>query len=52
MTDPDINPNGKPVILYAPNYRFMAGKDIVDTGGLLARTPAELIALLQSLRDQ
>jgi hypothetical protein len=44
-----INPHNKPVILYAPNYQ-KSGRHIMSTGAYLARTPAELTALLQKLR--
>lgn len=52
MTNTQLNPDGQPVILDAPNYQVAAGQDIVDAGGLLARTPTALIALLQSLKDR
>lgn len=47
ISDPEMNPNGKPVILYAPNYQGGAGKDIEEAGGYVARTPEELKALLR-----
>jgi hypothetical protein len=52
MTDKQLNPDGKPVILYAPNYGPTAGQAILDAGGYIARTSAELIALLKLLKGR
>jgi hypothetical protein len=48
MGNPQLNPTGKPIILYAPNYLRTAGKAVSDAGGSVARTPEELINLLRS----
>jgi hypothetical protein len=48
MDNPQLNPTGKPVILYAPNYLRTAGKEISDAGASVVRTPEELINLLRS----
>lgn len=47
MSNPEKNPNDKPVILYAPNYGGTAGKDIENAGGVVARTPEELVSILK-----
>ena len=48
MGNPQLNPTGKPVILYAPNYLRTAGKVVSDAGASVVRTPQELINLLRS----
>ncbi len=47
IADRQINPDGKPVILYGPNYGAAATKAIEDAGGHVARTPEELKTLLR-----
>lgn len=36
--------------LFAPNYGTKAGQDIVNAGGCLARTLAELLVLLELMK--
>jgi hypothetical protein len=48
MGNPQLNPAGKPVILYAPNYLQTAGKDVSNAGAPVVRTPEALINLLRS----
>jgi hypothetical protein len=50
ITDNLLNPTGKPVILYAKSkYNWRATQDVIQAGGLVARTPDELINLLRTL---
>jgi hypothetical protein len=49
MTNTAMNPGGKPVVLYAPNYTVTAGRAITDAGAYLARTPEELTDILSGL---
>ena len=44
---PLFNPNGKPVILYAPKYGGAASRDIDRAGALIVRALADLIALVK-----
>jgi hypothetical protein len=48
INDPLMNPTGKPVILYAPNYLRTAGKAVSDAGASVVRTPQALINLLRT----
>jgi hypothetical protein len=48
INDPRLNPGGKAVILYAPNYLRTVEKAVSDAGASVARTPEELISLLRS----
>jgi hypothetical protein len=52
VNDQRLNPNGKPVVLYAPNYQGRAGKDILDAGAFIARTPTELVNIIKSFRGK
>ncbi|MBD2774742.1 hypothetical protein [Iningainema tapete] len=45
----DLNPLNKAVILYAPNYKFTPAQDITNTGGYIVRTQEELLHLLSIL---
>ena len=49
MSNKAINPLGKPVILYAPNYGKFAVQSATDAGAYVARTLPELEALVKSL---
>ena len=49
ITNAEMNPSGKPVILYAPNYGGTAGRAITDAGAYIVRNEQELIQLLQNL---
>jgi hypothetical protein len=49
ISNPNLNPSGKPVILYAPNYRVTPEKDITSVGGYVVRTQEELLNLLKRL---
>jgi hypothetical protein len=51
ISNPNLNPSGKSVILYAPNYRGTPEKDITSGGGYVVRTPQELFNLLKNLGD-
>lgn len=46
-----INPDGRPVILYAPNYGRAAAKSVTDAGGHVVRSEAELETLLKKLGE-
>ena len=50
MSNRDINPTGKPVILYAPSYGKFSTRDIINAGAYVAKTESELKNLLNSLR--
>lgn len=45
------NPDGKEVIIYVPNYSKFAVRDAERAGAHVARSPAELQALLQQLGE-
>jgi len=49
LSNPDMNPLGKPVILFAPNYGHTATKTIADAGAVVVRTVAELLEILSKL---
>jgi hypothetical protein len=49
LTNTQMNPLGKPVILYAPNYGGAAGTAITSTGAYVARSMAELLQILAGL---
>ena len=49
LSNPEMNPSGKPVILFAPNYGHTATKTITDAGAVVVRTVAELLAILSKL---
>lgn len=48
---PLVNPDGKAVVLYAPNYGRAAGQAVMRAGVHLARTPEQLVAVLRALGD-
>lgn len=43
ITDKNINPHGKAVILYAPNYQFTAGNRVIAEGASLEKNLPDLI---------
>ncbi len=45
----DLNPLKKPVILYAPNYKITPAQDIIATGSYVVRVKDELLELLFQL---
>lgn len=47
VTNALINPTGKPVILYAPNYLGTAGAAVEGAGGLVVRNLSDLVALVR-----
>jgi hypothetical protein len=49
LTNPRINPEGKPVILFAPNYTQNAAQHIIGLGAHIAHTKEELLDLLRKL---
>jgi hypothetical protein len=49
LSHPDMNPLGKPVILFAPNYGRTATQDITNAGALVVRTQEELRRVLATL---
>lgn len=49
LSDKNINPAGKKVILYAPNCGKFAIRDIIRAGAFVAQNEAELLALIASL---
>ena len=49
LSHPDMNPLGKPVILFAPNYGRTATQDITNAGALVVRTQEELLRVLAAL---
>jgi hypothetical protein len=44
-----LNPRGKPVILYAPNYQSTAAKNIINSGAQVCRNIEDLINVLNRL---
>jgi hypothetical protein len=50
LTNKALNPSGKPVIVFGPNLRPGAIRDIQGIGGKVARTPEELEELLRQLQ--
>lgn len=46
ISNKTMNPTGKTVILFAPNYGFTAGKDIEEAGALVVREMDDLIDLV------
>jgi hypothetical protein len=49
LSHPDMNPSGKPVILFAPNYGHRATADIINAGAIVVRTQEELLRVLATL---
>ena len=49
LSHPDMNPLGKPVILFAPNYGRTATQDITNAGAIIVRTQEELLRVLATL---
>ena len=49
LSNRDMNPLGKPVILFAPNYGHTATRTITATGAIVVRTEQELLAVLSKL---
>jgi hypothetical protein len=49
LSNNTMNPTGKLVILYAPNYLNTAANDITSAGAYVVRTPQELTSLLSQL---
>ncbi|MGF1576350.1 MAG: hypothetical protein ACFCU9_10500 [Cyanophyceae cyanobacterium] len=47
ITNCDVNPEGKPVALFAPSYTPRAEVDIVNIGGLVVRTIGDLVGLVR-----
>jgi hypothetical protein len=48
MNNPTMNPGGKPVVLYAPNYSPLAADEIRRAGGYVATNIDSLIDFLRS----
>jgi hypothetical protein len=49
LANPSMNPAGKPVILFAPNYGLQATRNISDLGVVVVRTIEELLEVLLQL---
>jgi hypothetical protein len=49
LANPAMNPAGKPVILFAPNYGPHATRNISDLGVVVVRTIEELLGVLLQL---
>ena len=49
ISNSDLNPLNKPVILYAPNYKFTPAQDIIATGSYVVCSQDELLKLLSIL---
>jgi hypothetical protein len=49
LSHPDMNPSGKPVILFAPDYGPSATADIINAGAIVVRTQEELLSVLATL---
>ena len=49
LSHPDMNPSGKSVILFAPNYGRSATEDIINAGAIVVRTQEELLSVLAIL---
>jgi hypothetical protein len=49
LADPAMNPVGKPVILFAPNYGPHAPRNIAELGVVVVRTIEELLGVLVQL---
>jgi hypothetical protein len=49
LVDPAMNPAGKPVILFAPNYGPHATRNIAELGVVVVRTIEELLGVLVRL---
>jgi len=49
LSHPAMNPSGKPVILFAPNYGRSATEDIINAGAIVVRTQEELLSVLVTL---
>lgn len=50
ISNPDLNPLSKTVILYAPNYKFTPAQDIINVGAYVVQTQDELLKLLFIIR--
>jgi len=46
LSNSDLNPSGKPVILFAPYYGRAAIRTITDAGAIVVRTMQELLEVL------
>ncbi|MBC6472266.1 MAG: hypothetical protein GDA48_05180 [Hormoscilla sp. GM102CHS1] len=51
ITNPNMNPTGKQVILYAPNFTVGAGEAVIRVGGVMVRTQLELNRELHQIRS-
>ncbi|MBC6420773.1 MAG: hypothetical protein GDA43_23645 [Hormoscilla sp. SP5CHS1] len=51
ITNPNMNPTGKQVILYAPNFIVGAGEAVIRVGGVMVRTQLELNRELHQIRS-
>jgi hypothetical protein len=52
LNNREMNPDGRPVILYAPNYRTRAAQQAIrDAGAHLVQSPEDLQRLLRQLRE-
>lgn len=49
ISNPDLNPLRKPVVLYAPNYKLTPAQDIIAAGSYVVSTHDELLELLSQL---
>ena len=49
LANPAMNPAGKPVILFAPNYGPYATRNIAELGVVVVRTIEELLGVLLQL---
>ncbi len=49
ISNPDLNPLRKPVILYAPNYKLTPEQDIINARGYMVRNQEEILGLLSRL---
>ena len=49
LSHPDMNPLGKPVMLFAPNYGRTATQAIINAGAIIVRTQEELLRVLATL---
>jgi hypothetical protein len=49
LADPAMNPAGKPVVLFAPNYGPHATRNIAELGVVVVRTIEELLRVLLRL---
>jgi hypothetical protein len=49
LANPAMNPAGKPIILFAPNYGPYATRNIAELGVVVVRTIEELLGVLLQL---